>query len=582
MQASAHIIKDFQNNDRSALDTMLLGAHSQVEARFLDGGAVLLSIMDVIAKLIGSLDRLTGSLDQETTQGTVGGILKTAERLAELPAREEGRQQSFETLSATAAKMHSHVADMQETMRYLRTFALTAKITGAGIPDFAGFAEEILERIQSGSSEVNRFATQLSTLDSQLRRARGFAATIATEYSKTVPQIVTDLKENAAKVGTHHQKLGKIAQDVSRLARGVQSKIATVLSALQIGDITRQRIEHVQASFRLYEELVAGDAALDADAKARMMNVVYHLAAAQLAEMVEDFQRESRNVVKNMSGFVDDTRQIMQLRDAMTKGGDGSGQNFLKTLEGSVEAGAALVGRVKVASGEADQVAASTTGTAKDLLAAITVIRAIKSDINYMALNTNLRCSRLGEEARSINVVTAELRLFAAKLEESAETVVQQLTTLDGAAQGLAANGATGSDTIDQPLAEALDMIRNAGTTMDTHLAEFAAEGDQVFNQVGRSIKTLDFESELGDVLERCAAELARLAGPDIADISDLSAKAEELGQRIHKTYTMAQERTVHQYFLPATAANAPAVVEAPPAASSGDEDEDLFADALF
>ena len=581
MQASAQLVKDFENNDRSALDTMLLGAHSQVEARFLDGGAVLLSIMDVIAKLIGSLDRLTGSLDQETTQGTVGGILKTAERLAALPSREAGRQQSFETLSTTAAKMHTHVADMQETMRYLRTFALTAKITGAGIPDFAGFAEEILERIQSGSSEVNRFATQLSTLDAQLRRARGFAATIATEYSKTVPQIVTDLRENAAKVGTQHQKLGKIAQDVSRLARGVQSKIATVLSALQIGDITRQRIEHVQASFRLYEELVAGDATLNADGKARIMNVVYHLAAAQLAEMVEDFQRESRNVVRNMSGFVDDTRQIMQLRDAMTKSGDGSEQNFLKTLEGSVEAGAALVGRVKTASGEADQVAASTTGTAKDLLAAITVIRAIKSDINYMALNTNLRCSRLGEEARSINVITAELRLFAARLEESAETVVQQLTILDDAAQGLSANGATGADTIDQPLADALQMIRDAGATMDTHLAELAADGDQMFNQVGRSIKTLDFESELGDVLERCAAELAHLAGPEIADISDLAAKAEELGQRIHKTYTMAQERSVHRHFLPATAAVA-AAVETAPAASTGNDDEDLFADALF
>ena len=579
MQASAKLVKDFENNDRAALDTMLLGAHSQVEARFLDGGTVLLSIMDVIAKLIGSLDRLTGSLDQETTQGTVGGILKTAERLAALPSREAGRQESFETLSMTAAKMHSHVCDMQETMRYLRTFALTAKITGAGIPDFAGFAEEILERIQSGSSEVNRFASQLSTLDAQLRRARGFAATIATEYSKTVPQIVTDLRENAAKVGTHHQKLGKIAQDVSRLARGVQSKIATVLSALQIGDITRQRIEHVQASFRLYEELVASDATLNADAKARMMNVVYHLAAAQLAEMVEDFQRESRNVVRNMSGFVDDTRRIMQLRDAMTQGGDGDGQNFLRTLEGSVEAGAALVGRVKAASGEADQVAASTTGTAKDLLAAITVIRAIKSDINYMALNTNLRCSRLGEEARSINVVTAELRLFAAKLEESAETVVQQLTILDDAAKGLSANGATGADTIDQPLADALQMIRDAGATMDTHLAELAAEGEQMFNQVGRSIKTLDFESELGDVLERCAAELAHLAGPDIADISDLAAKAEELGQRIHKTYTMAQERSVHQHFLPATAASAPAV-ETAPAASSGDDEEDLFAAA--
>lgn len=569
--------------ERSSLDTMLSAAHSQVESRFLDGGAVLLSIMDVINKLIGSLDRLTNTLDEKTTSETVGGIMNTAAQLGGLPALEGRRQKNFATLAEATGSMHSHVADMQETMRYLRTFAITVKITGAGIAEFSGFAEEILERIHSGTAEVNKFATQLKVLDTQLQRARGFAATIVAEYGETVPRIVADLNTDAGKIALHHKRLASLAQDVSKLARGVQTKIATVLSALQVGDITRQRIEHVQSSFLLFEELVENDAELNSDAKERLKNVLYHMNAAQLTEMVTDFQRESRNVVKNMSSFVDDTRQILTLRDAMTRESEGGAQNnFLKALENSVEAACSLVGRVKDASREADDVAASTTGTAQDLLAGIAVIRAIKTDIHYMALNTNLRCSRLGEEGKPINVVTGELRVFASKLEGSADTVVAQLNTLEGASRTLAADDKGGSDTIDRPLAHALSTIRDAGNTMEANLAELAREGQEVFNQVSQSIRKLDFESELGDVLTQCASELAAMAGSDIADISDLEDKAAELGQKIYRTYTMMQERNVHQAYLPATASGAAVETVATPAASTGDEDEDLFADALF
>jgi len=576
-----------KNNDeyfeRSSLDAMLSAAHSQVESRFLDGGAVLLSIMDVINKLIGSLDRLTNTLDEKTTSETVGGIMNTAAQLGGLPALEGRRQKNFATLAEATGNMHSHVADMQETMRYLRTFAITVKITGAGIAEFSGFAEEILERIHSGTAEVNKFAAQLKTLDAQLQRARGFAATIVAEYGETVPRIVADLNTDAGKIALHHKRLASLAQDVSKLARGVQTKIATVLSALQVGDITRQRIEHVQSSFQLFEELVENDADLNHDAKERLKNVLYHMNAAQLTEMVTDFQRESRNVVKNMSSFVDDTRQILTLRDAMTRESEGGAENnFLKALENSVEAACSLVGRVKDASHEADEVAASTTGTAQDLLAGIAVIRAIKTDIHYMALNTNLRCSRLGEEGKPINVVTGELRVFASKLEGSADTVVAQLNTLEGASRTLSADDKGGADTIDRPLAQALSTIRDAGNTMEENLAELAREGQEVFNQVSLSIRKLDFESELGDVLTQCASELAAMAGSDIADISDLEDKAAELGQKIYRTYTMVQERNVHQAFLPATAGSATVEAVAAPAASSGDEDEDLFADALF
>ena len=119
--------------DRSGLDAKLSAAHGKLEKKFLDGGAVLISIIDILKRLIGSLDSLTGALDGQTTNETMAGIRATAAELGGLTAFEISRQQRFEQLASSCKMMQDHVADMRETMRYLRTFAITVKITGAGL-----------------------------------------------------------------------------------------------------------------------------------------------------------------------------------------------------------------------------------------------------------------------------------------------------------------------------------------------------------------------------------------------------------------------------------------------------------------
>ncbi|MDE1996155.1 MAG: chemotaxis protein, partial [Rhizobiaceae bacterium] len=162
----------------------LEAARSEVEKRFLDGGAVLLSVMEALNELLSSLGRLTSALDSNGGSDATADLLQTVSGLSDLPGLESRRQESFAFLSEAGAKLHSHVSDMQETMRYLRTFAVTVKITGAGIAEFAGFAEEILARIHSGTTEVNTFAQQLIALERELKIAMNFGATTAKAYDR--------------------------------------------------------------------------------------------------------------------------------------------------------------------------------------------------------------------------------------------------------------------------------------------------------------------------------------------------------------------------------------------------------------
>jgi uncharacterized protein YukE len=558
----------------------LESARSQVEKRFLDGGAVLLSVMEVLNQLLSSLDRLTKALDSDGAGDTAADLAQTIRSLLDLPALEAKRQENFGALSDAGARLRTHVTDMQETMRYLRTFAVTVKITGAGIAEFAGFAEEILERIHSGTTEVNDFAAQLNALEKDLKVATSFGATTSRAYDSTVPQVVSALETDLRTIAGHRKELARIAAQVGGIARGVQGKVASTLSALQIGDITRQRIEHVQSSLAFLEEFLASDAArsLDIDGRARVENVIHHLTAAQMREMVADFQRDSRSVVQTIASFGGDTQGILDLRDEMQGKGKGADGNFMRALEASVSTALGIVRQVESARAQADRISQSTLGTASNLLQRIETIRAVKTDIHYMALNTNLRCSRMGEEGRSINVVTAELRIFAGKLDDSADHIVTGLSALEGTAASVASGQEAGSQRLDERLSGAVASLRSAANAMEEELAALAEHGREVASKITLSISKLDFQHDLGEVLVSCADALGDMAGPDMADISDIEDIVAPLSDRIFKLYTMSQERVVHRDILPA-AESAPVLTVVETAKS---DDEDLFADALF
>ncbi|AIC28888.1 hypothetical protein IE4771_CH03822 [Rhizobium etli bv. mimosae str. IE4771] len=560
----------------------LESARSRVEERFLEGGTVLLSVMDVLNRLLNSLESVTAALDNGEASDTGADLRATVESLTALPVTEENRQQALVSLAQTGRDLRKYVSDMQETMRYLRTFAVTVKITGAGLAEFAGFAQEILERIYSGTDEVNRFATHLDSLDKEVKLAAAFGASVSKGYADTVPAVAAALRDDAAKIAEHRKHLGVVAREVGAIARGVQSKVASTLSALQIGDITRQRIEHVQATLSLLEEFFAGveGAKLDAGARKRLQNVIHHLTAAQMSDMCINFQRESENVVTTLASFDHDMREILKLRDQMSGASGESDGNFMRALESSVSAAHEIVRQVDTASRQADQVSQSTIGTAAKLSEAIANIRAVKTDIHYMALNTNLRCSRLGEEGKSINVVTAELRIFAGKLDESADAIVSGLPALEAAAGRVTPATDAGAGGLGESLTSAVGNIRSAADMMEKELKVLAENGREVATKIGLLIGKLDFQRDLGEVFARCADVLNGAAGSEVADISDLAEAIAPLDRKIFRHYTMVQERNIHRDIIPASEDSAPASAPAEPAKI--ENDEDLFADALF
>lgn len=556
----------------------LCSAHRHIEERFTAGGEALMSVMEVIGRLIGALDQLTGALDGETASAAMDAIQATTEKLAALPDMEMERGRHFGEIATFCADLENDVALMREIMRYLLSIAMTVKITGAHLPDFTEFADEIRDRTHTGSQEVEAFVNQLGTVKGQIDRACDVSDNMVRQYRKVLPGLVDDLHANNAKIAAEHRTMAALAATVRQLANGVQMKIASVLSNLQIGDITRQRIEHIRSAFLIFDAYVEETEGLSDAEIASMRLRLAHLCQHQMDDTLNEFFAGTAKVMTGMSGLTSDASSVLATRNDIIGTSGKANVQTLYELRDSVSVAHRLVSAVERSGVDAARIAATAASRTNDLLAGIGTIQQMEIDVHFMALNATLRCSKLGDAGRSVNVVSAELRTFAAALEEPARRIITKLTDMQSASANLRSDDENvGDSTISVPLQAAFELIDQTCTSVDDGLRTFAEESDNAFSMIGRSLGSVDFDTGLGDELRACLDLLGTLDAPDESDTT-IAPHLATLTGRIFATYTMAQERNVHlAHFPPSEAAQTEAETVKPEAASDDDDLDDMF-----
>ncbi len=555
----------------------LEAARRAVERRFLEAGEVLAQAVEGVGLLIGSLDNLVGALDPATVEATTGELKDAAASLLALPERHLGRRQVIERLKSKGGTLSASIDEMRRDLAYLRVFAINIKITAGGIPaagdEFDVFAQEICDRIELGRQQLNALEADLAALCTELAAALGQEQALAQYCEGLLPAIPDGLKASAQDIEAHHDRVSKAAAEVAQLARHVQKKVGSALAALQIGDITRQRIEHVQQALNL----TAAMDGLDAEARERVDAVMSGLAAAQLQAAAADFHGDVARIGQNMSGIAADASQILRLRDVAFGRNKDGGEGFLKRMEGHVGRALDLVDRLAKADMAAIDVGHSAAASAGLLGERIVSLQGIKNDVHHMALNTTLKCGRIGESGKPLAVIAVEMRTHASYMETSAQDALNVLGEVAPEADALSKHDVgAGDGTAGAALAGAADRLRTAGDTVEADLIQLVRQGEAVVESLNRAAARLDLQREIGAILDETASALTLVSGrPAVGDLAD---RLTPLLDRIGKSYTMASEREAHRAFTQSLDLG---VAVAAPTAAEPDADADLD-DVLF
>jgi hypothetical protein len=535
----------------------LESARGVIEARFLAAGDVLSDAIDGIAALVAQLDKLTGAVAPEAIAATARQLGETAQRLYGLPAQQNLRRAAIGRLLEARAELADRVGDMRQSLAYMRAFSISIKITAGGIvtadAEFGVFAQEIVLRLEAGRAEIDRLGRCLETLKVDLEAAVQRADDLWRSCARMIPAVPEQLVASAGLMAEFSRRTAAAAADAGRLARDVHKTVARMLGALQIGDITRQRIEHVQAGIALLTLDEASDETSSAPSSApsavtRMRAVLAALLAAQLEATLADFRREVDAVSLGLAGLAADAGALLHLRDLAYGQNAGGHGGLLRGLEQRVGGTLGLVSEIEEAATQAQETGRAAASAARVLSDQLGAVQEMKTDVTYMALNTTLKSARLGEVGKPLSTIATELRAQAGILEGVANACMATLRALVATAAELAADeetDAAGQGTGGALLA-AVERINAAGDSTDRDVAALAAQGDAVIDLLTRSTDRVGFGAEVGDALDEVAQALRDLAADAEPCADDIAAPLAALFGKLGALYTMAQEREIH------------------------------------
>jgi hypothetical protein len=553
-----HVVIVGSNTDLAA---QLESARRVIERHFLSAGKMLTQAIEGIDALVASLEKLVEALDEKAVAAATTDLRAAAQSLNDLAENHRTRQHAIEALGRHRETLAKYVADMRSSLAYMRAFTVNIKIVSSGIAEagstFESFAQEISDCIESGREELRQMDEELMGLQDGLASALIQGATLTSRIGLLLPVLPNELSESAGLMGEHYARVSAVAGDVAGIARNIQKRVVRVLQALQIGDITRQRIEHVQDSIRRLQsepELQAFDG--------RLMALGYGLLEQQLKSTIEEFNQEVAVVEAAMADMGEHSRELLKLRD-MAYGGK-SGGGFLDDLGARIDQAFVLVNEIEEADGSALRTGQATAASANQLGKRIAAVQGLKNDVQYMALNTTIKCAQIGDAAKPLSVIAIELRDHGRHLETAAAAGLSELDELTGAAGSLATSrNGDGRLSAGDALGVAANLIRDARQRTEAEVGTLVSRGEELLAVIDSSTTRLAFREEIGDTLETVAEALTKRAVAAPQDATGLEDHLAEMLEQFGSLYTMAQERNVHNDFVDSVGADYAEVHEA-------------------
>ena len=536
--------------EAGGLSQKLETVRTAIEDRFLNAGRKMASSLEVLECLIATLKRLSGALEGETVTEAHRVLLGTTADMLDLPRTQAERRNVLEALLRKIEQLEPNIECIRTTLRYLRVFALNLKITSAGATEFIGFVDEMMDRIHDGGRKLDSFSKEHEKLNRQLHDALALVRELGDSCYRVLPSVVRELEACANTIRDHNRELGSQAAQVAELANHIRSKVGKALMALQVGDNTRQRLEHIQAALRLLNAHNASVGGPDSDTGRRASNVVYCLLLAQLEDLIDSFAANSRCVVENLLGLGADARNLLELKSQF---GEGQTSGFLRTLEGSVGDLHGIIDRVYTVNSNAVRTGQAAAQAAESLIASVGAIDSVKTDVRHMAFNTSLRCGHMGEAGRPVNVVAMELRTSADDLETSSDGIMRDLDGLTELAVGIAAHGA-GADH-GNILNEAVQSIRKVGDDAEANLVDIARESADVAEAIESLCAYSEFVADLHVLLSEACQILKGMAGERLSQVAREEPTVRDMLDKIFKLWSMSREREIHLVFAPAPTA---------------------------
>lgn len=566
--------------------TALARPRERIERTFTDVGARLGDCVRLIRRVADAFDALSADTGGESPSDDIRLHCQRALTLAKGSTGDRSARSGLTRLMEIVRSVEGPIYQLQQTVRLIGLVAVGTRINAAQLTgtteDFAVFTTDIGRLSDHVGITVKEFAAVHGQLVTTLASADARQARFEIEHAETMTRLVERLRTALETVAESKQSVAGANAEMSAAFRRIAAGISSAVSSLQIGDITRQRIEHVEEALMLLLGTL-NDAANDPRETPALIAAVSRLQLAQTNEALGSFDADTGKLRTTLDALAHDATGIVEQSGRIHRAVVDANQRAIASLVGETREACNLIRTGKNTLDECDDAARSVVASLDGLLKCVEAVNEIEADMQIVSLNMGLKCARLGAQGHTLNVISQELRSLTAQTVVHGRSAIRQLQSAAEIATALADHdagpGLAEVDALEDDVATAVAAQEMINEDLAHTMDQLAADGSQAARCLVEAGAGMRLQDEIGATVRGLATQLAAIQTRAVRDFEadgglDLGPAEAAALSRYSGKYTMASERAMHERFTGITPTS-------PSSASPASADEDDL-DALF
>ena len=287
------------------------------EQTCLDVGARLGDAIPGLSDLAALFEALSRSLEGEDIRAAgldLEAIARELERSADELTEESERSP---ILSASTARSRCRFRNCSPSIRTITALVFNVKIEAASLnesgDDMSAFADGLQQLAQRAQRALDEYQATHARLFDLLRASSDAQSSFQRSHQTSLKSISAEIAESLRAVAERRRAIGDALHDISAQSQQIGAKIGECVMALQVGDSTRQRIEHVHFALSLAADEVEAEGApagADEPERADVAARMCRLQALQLDGALDEFTREMDSVSVSLGSVSDEAAAL--------------------------------------------------------------------------------------------------------------------------------------------------------------------------------------------------------------------------------------------------------------------------------
>ena len=544
----------------SAMDTLRRMAGT-TEDEFLHIGSMLQSFYQRSADISGMASQLVSVVSGDNVASLTYRMQQIITEMEEYLASAVGRSvescSTLERVQSILDELSEPLEGFQKMNKSLRMLSISTKIesarlgeVGSGFVNLAMDVEKLSHQVNEKSAAILAHRQLLATLITD-----NLAAVRSAEAKQNVMVSATlkDTSGNLAELVAVNERCTQFGSTVSTISSEVADSISEVVSSMQMHDITRQQLEHVvEALERLSGELTG----VGSDQLRRVVveaGDVCELQEAQLRFASSELYAAVCTIVDNLREVTRKQSVVAQETMTITGSADSTGSSFVDVMS----QGMAAVNSVLESCARADRNMTVTmkkvAQTIDEIADFVTDIEAIGSEIDLIALNSQIKAALTGPQGAALGVLAEAIKRLSDEAVRQTDAVAASLTGIHAVTKHLLVD----EDKEDDQLGTSITSMQDELAVILRTMGKMNAEMLSVLSGLNSRVLSLTEDVEQAtagvDVHERTKAmadgvlvDLERIVARS-RQIEPASSEFKENLRHMEEHYTMESERHIHE-----------------------------------